>query len=621
MRAVERGGLNISFRIRVAMGVVITAFLLIMLRLWYLQVLKGDYFRFRSENNLLRTIYVPPPRGVVLDRHGEVLVTNRPSFDIEFVSEDSPDPEDTIRTLASILQLNPDELLERLKEQKRRRRFEPKLVLKDANRDVVARVVARRHLLPGIMVTVVPTRKYVYGELAAHTLGYIREITKDQLESPYFSGYMRGDLVGQYGLESRWESYLRGDRGIHTIVVNAAGTKIGERSFRPEIIGHNVVLTLDRAMQQRADDQLRDKKGAVVALDVRTGEVLALASSPRFDPNVFTGELTPEVWRDLVGSKERKMNNRAIQGTYAPGSVFKIFMAIAALEEGVMRRNETVFCPGYYSFGGRQFKCHKHSGHGTVDLMSAMAQSCDVYFYTAGQRLGVDRIHEYATKFGLGQLTGIELFDEAKGIIPSTAWKKAYFKRPEDKKWYPGETISVAIGQGAVTVTPLQIARSLAAVVNGGKVLRPYLVKRIESNQGDFRDDNFGPSEVEPVKVDPEIIRLVRASMVGVVADKRGTGHRAALDKSLNISVGGKTGTAQVVSLHREGEADHFKDHAWFSGYAPAENPEIVVVALIENGGHGGAAAAPVVRAVMEAYFGKDMPAVPAGDTGEQSAD
>ena len=364
-----------------------------------------------------------------------------------------------------------------------------------------------------------------------------------------------------------------------------------------------MILTLDHRVQIAADAALEGKKGAVVVMDVRSGDILALASSPRFAPATFTSEIPRDVWSALIDPKENRLSNRAVQGAFAPGSVFKIFVAAAALSEGVVSPNEKIWCPGYLKFGKRTFKCHKHSGHGSVNLFDAMTQSCDVYFYTVGQRLGVDRIHHYAQElFGLGELTEVSGNDENRGIVPSTKWKEAYFRREEDKKWYPGETLSVAIGQGAVTTTPIQIARSLAAVVNGGKVLKPRLVKRVTAADGRILFD--APSEPEflrTVELEPDVVERVKAAMVGVVTDKRGTGRRAALPEKFGIVVGGKTGTAQVAS-RESGIKD--EDHAWFAGYAPADNPQVVAVALIENGGHGGVAAAPAVRKVLAAYFG-----------------
>lgn len=602
--AIDKHASSVAIRVNIALAIVAFGFFVLVLRLWYLQILKGDYFRFRSENNRLRTVFVPPPRGLIYDRDRTVLVKNRPAFNIDLTREDSPDPQRTLRDLAQILDLDADQLLKRVSDyQGQRRRFEPKLVLKDVTRDVVARVVARRFELPGISVNVVPNRDYVAGAFAPHLIGYLREINREQLESAAYSGYRPGEQIGQAGIEARWERYLQGKRGVRALIVNAIGTRIGESSFEPEIAGHDVVLTIDNDVQRAADAALAGKAGAIVAMVPTTGEILALSSAPGFDPNIFTAELTPEVWQDLQGPAA-KLTNRAVQGAYPPGSTFKIFMAAAGLAEGVIGRDDRVFCPGYLAFAGRNYRCHKQTGHGAVNLAEAMAQSCDVYFYTLGQRLGIDRIHDYAKRFGLGLPPRLDLGGENSGLIPSTEWKRTHFGRSAEQKWYPGETLSVVIGQGATLVSPLQLTRSVAALVNGGRVLRPYVVKEISAADSSFKDDKFGAQEDSRLELDSKIVRVIIDSLRGVVEDPRGTGHKAALPKEFGVSVGGKTGTAQVVSLGSSDSA-HTRDHAWFVGFAPVEKPRIVVTALVENGGHGGAVAAPLVRHVMATYFAK----------------
>ncbi len=601
MATFERPNLNITFRVWCAFGCASIAVFVLVLRLWYLQIVKGDYFRDRSENNRLRTVYIPSPRGLILDRQGEILARNRASFNIDFVTEDSKNPKQTVADLAELTHVDLGELTARLTNQNKRRRFEPKLLLKDISRDLVAQVAVQRYRLPGVIVNVVPSREYIHGDLGSHVVGYTREITGEQLKNPQYAGYRMGDVVGQSGIELKWERYLRGERGSQAVIVNASGNKIGEAFFEPEIPGHNVLLTIDRKLQETADRVLTGKRGAIVALDPNTGDVLALASSPRFDPNVFTSEISKDQWVDLVSPKESKLNNRAVQGAYPPGSVFKIFVSIAVLAEQVAPPNESTFCPGSYQFGRRTFRCHKHSGHGPANMYDSIVQSCDVFFYIMGQRLGVDRIHEYAKMFGFGEKTGIDLSDEAPGLIPSTEWKKNFFRDPDDKRWYPGETLPVAIGQGAVTATPMQVARSLAAVVNGGKVLKPRVVRRVSASDGRIFEEHTEPEVVRTISplIDASILKEVRRGMEGVVSDKRGTGHRAALPEIAGIDVAGKTGTSQV------GTKD--EDHAWFAGYAPAEDPKIVVVALVENGGHGGATAAPLVKEVLATHFGVDL--------------
>lgn len=603
MAAVDKIQANLTIRVTIAFALALACFFVIALRLWYLQILRGDYFRDRSENNRLRTIYLPPPRGLILDRNGKILAKTRASFNVELVMEDCPNPEQTISRLAELLKHEVGTLRERLQDQRKRRRFEPRLLLKDVSRDTVAVVVSHRYELPGIIINVVPTRHYEYNALAAHTLGYIREITRNQLDDPRYAGYQMSDEVGQFGIEARWERYLQGKRGVQNVIVNATGLKTGDFSFEPEAAGHNLTLALDFETQRAADAALEGKAGAVVAFDAKTGDILAIASSPAFDPNIFTGDVPPDLWKELTTGKGKILNNRAFQGVYPPGSVFKVFMAAAALSEGVIREHDTISCPGYLHFAGRNYHCHKRQGHGPVDMLKAVTLSCDVYFYTIGNRLGVDRIHEYSTKFGLGLPTGIDLPNEAQGLIPSTAWKRNYFKNPANKKWFPGETLSVSIGQGAVTTTPLQIARGVAALVNGGFLLKPKLMRQIESVDGSFKDTDFPIHVQSKLDVDRKILDKVKNAMVSVVNDPTGTGRRSKLPEELGITVGGKTGTAQVVSLdyHKAGtDRDH---HAWFVGFAPAEDPEIVVAAIVEHGGGGGAVAAPVVRQVLEGYF------------------
>jgi penicillin-binding protein 2 len=620
MSGFERIPLNIQRRVYTALALMLFFFLIIILKLWYLQIMKGEYFRFRSENNRLVTVFIPPSRGLIFDRNGELLAGNRPSFNIELISESAPTPVATLEKLAEILDYDPEVLKSRLSGQSRRRRFEPKLILKDVSREEVAKVAARRYELPGIVINAAPTREYLFGEFAAHVVGYIREITRSQLDKPSFSGYRQGDMVGQYGIESVFEGFLQGTRGRQRVVVNAMQTRVALLSNDSEIPGHNITLTIDKQVQLAADTALRDKKGAVVALDVKTGEVLAMASSPGFDPNIFTRELPTSIWNELISGAGKKLNNRSLQGAYPPGSTYKIFMALAALQEGVISASERVNCPGFLRFAGRNYRCHRASGHGAVDLKSAMIQSCNVYFYTLGQRLGIDRIYDYSTRFGLGVLTGLDLMHENRGLIPSSDWKRRTHSNPQDQRWYPGETLSVAIGQGAVDITPMQMARAMAALANGGELLRPYLVKKISSHDGLLQDDNFHRQVVANVNIDQRNLHIVKDSLKGVVHEPGGTGRRARLsnelfeqlknEADLEVYVAGKTGTAQAVRLGvsdgRDQTNEALRHHAWFVGYAPADSPEIAVSVVIENAGvGGGVAAAPVVSQVLEAYFSK----------------
>lgn len=619
MPKADRTSINLTSRILGASIICAVCLSVLIGRLWYLQIVRGSFFRDRSENNRLRTIFIPSPRGIIADRHGEAFVRNRPSFNIELVTEDAPNVNQVLDELASLVGEDAQALRERVGNQNKRRRFEPKILMRDVSRDVVAKVSVRRHRLPGVIVGVAPVREYPYGSLSAHTVGYLREISAEQLKSSTYQGYRSGDMVGQSGVEAALEQYLRGERGAQAVIVNARGTKIGEAFFQPEIPGSDVHLTLDRQLQQVAERALDGRRGAVVALHAQTGEILAMASAPTFEPGLFTGEIPKEVWIDLTDSKSAKLSNRALQGAFPPGSVFKMFVAAAALSEGVAEPTEQTFCPGFLRFGKRQFRCHKHSGHGRTNLYDALVQSCDVYFYTMGQRLGVDRIHQYAHDlFGFGEPVALEGFDESSGLVPSTKWKATYFRNPEDKRWYPGETLPVSIGQGAVLATPLQVARAMAALVNGGKLLKPRIVSKVVASDGRMLEQTTGAAQVmRVIDIDPAILAEIKRGMVGVVEDKRGTGKRAALPKESKIGVGGKTGTAQVAS--RESGLNS-EDHAWFAGFAPADNPQVVVVALVENGGHGGEIAAPVTRAVFKQFFGVQEPVADTALTAKKMA-
>ena len=600
----DRSSFDLAPRLKLALLVAAVMFGLVVLRLWYMQILRGNFYKEKSENNRLRTVYSRAPRGNIFDRHGVVLVRDRPAFNIELVEEDAPDPKQTLRALADVLDIDYEKLLAPVAAQSlRRTRFEPRIILKDVDRETVARVAAKRFMLPGILITVAPARSYVFNDFAAHTLGHIREISAEQLASKDYSGYRPGDLVGQSGVERVYEHLLRGERGLRKVVVNARGVRMNDAYFRAEKPGHDLTLTLDYAMQAAADEALIDRVGAIVVMRVDNEEILALSSAPRFDPNMFVGTLDPKAWAEVSQSPFRPLNNRTLQGSYAPGSVFKIVTAAAAIAEGVAELSEKVDCYGSFRVGkGRPFHCHKLQGHGPVDLFAALKQSCNIYFYVMGQRLGIDRIHDYAQRFGFGLRTGLKLANEAEGLVPSTAWKEKFFSRPEDKKWYPGETPSVSIGQGALTVTPIQVARSFAALVNGGFLVQPSVVLSAKAAAGSFYDDSFVSAHGQSIGIDPPILDEIRKALVAVVNQTQGTGGNARISEAFGVQAGGKTGTAQQLSSRNStGQVAH---NAWFAGFAPAENPEIAIAVLVEGGGKGGAAAAPIAKSLMEIYFG-----------------
>jgi penicillin-binding protein 2 len=584
-------------RLILATLVVCAAFTILIFRLWYLQCMNGAYYRDQSENNRTRTIRTVAPRGTVYDRENRVLVHNRPAFNVELMIEDTPNIGVTLDRLSGVTGHEKSELEQSLGGRKTRRHFEPQILLEDISRTELARVKANSYKLPGVIINPIPTRYYPYNNLGSQIFGYTREISKAQLESDPNGEYSPGDVVGQSGIEKTWEPTLRGKSGFVRVEVDAMGKRKGELGIADDRPGKDIFLTIDLDLQQTAEKNLEGKRGAVVALDPNNGEVLALASAPTFDANIFSGRMLAKEWNSLREDKSHPLTNRAIASTFAPGSTFKLIMASAALAMGKITPNTKLNCPGYYFFAGRAYKCHKHSGHGVVDLKKAITVSCNAYFYQVGQMLGVDSIHKFATAMGLGKPTGIDLPGEESGIIPSSEWKQQTLH----DKWYEGETLSVAIGQGYDSVTPLQMAVAFSTIANGGKVYRPHIVRKV-IDPATGEEELRSPTLERTLPVDPKVFETVRIMATEVVSSKDGTGRRAALP---GILVSGKTGTAQVKALSVRGKDERFNDHAWFVSMAPAEKPMIVIATIVENGGHGGVTAAPISKEVMEVFFRK----------------
>lgn len=583
--------------------VVATTFVCLMLgllivRLWYLQCVYGGYFRDLSENNRKRTIRTIPPRGTIFDRNEEVLVRNRPSFDVAVILEDTPNIKETLATLAEITGRDVEQLQKQLQSPGKSLHFEPRIVMADVSHEELAKIKVNSYRLPGVIINTVPARAYPGNSLAAQVLGYAREITKPQLDSLQAKGvYKTGDVIGQSGLEKQWEESLRGQNGFVQVEVDAMGHRRGELGIVDDQIGNDIVLTLDADMQRMAEAALGDRRGAVVAIDPTNGEILVLASAPSFDANMFSGKMDSSDWAKVSLDKNKPLTSRAISSKYPPGSTFKLFMAVAGLADKKITPSSEFFCPGYFNFAGRPYKCHKHSGHGSVNLSKAITVSCNVYFYQLGQLLNINGIEKYASMFGFGSVTGVELPGEDPGILPSPAWKKEV----HGEKWWPGDTLPVSIGQGYLNVTPIQMAVGISALSNGGTVYKPFLVKKVIDHQtGETTVTQ--PSVVRNIPLDREVFETMRNFAINVVNDPRGTGKRAALP---GITVAGKTGTAQMGALGKENLGERFKDHAWFISYAPAENPQIAMAVIVENSGHGGEFAAPVTRQVMEVFFKK----------------
>ena len=565
-------------------------------RLWQLQIVEGDRFRTLSEKNRIRLKRLPSIRGLMLDRTGRVVVGNHPSFDVILVPEDAQDRLATLHTLASYLPESAGFLEGKTPRNPRRPAYEGMAVARDISWDTLAMIEAHQLDLPGVSVEASLKRFYAAGNLAAHLVGYIGEV--NQAEMTEYKGYRQGDLIGKVGLEKAGEEFLRGYNGGQQIEVDATGRKLRVLDEVKTQPGYNLHLTLDLALQEQVEQALGEAQGAVVVLAVETGEVLALASRPTFDPNLFALSIKPKEWQTLVEDPLRPLTNRALRGQYPPGSTFKPLMALAALEEGIITPETQFTCQGGLPFGGRTFHCWKRPGHGRLDLKQALAQSCDVYFYKVGQRLGIQKIAQAARRFGLGQDLGLGLA-ASPGLIPDVEWKRRRFDAP----WYEGETLSVVIGQSYVLTTPLQMAVATAALANGGRVYRPFFVTQVSGVDGE-PIQTYSPELVTRINIPEEHLRIVRDGMREVVHGERGTGKKAFLP---DIEVAGKTGTSQVVSrlLGKEEKVPrHHRDHAWFIAFAPVQAPQIAVACLLEHAGKGGGAvAAPVVRQVLEAYF------------------
>ena len=601
----QDGAPELRWRARWLYVILAIAFAGLISRLLFLQVVSGERYTFLSENNRVRIKRVAGTRGMIFDRQGQLLVDSRPSFDLIFVPEDSGDPQNTLRLLARYLKRDEAELLKTFEEGKSRAAFDEMVLGRDVDWSAVVAVETHQLDLPGVSLRARPRRSYVDGPMAAHVLGYLGEINQKQLKVLKERGYTVCDEIGQYGLERRWEELLRGQSGGQQVEVDALGRRVRVLHEVTDVPGYTVHLTLDRQLQAAAHEALKGKEGTIVAIDVNSGAILALASTPAFDPNVFARGIKAEEWSGLIKDKLRPLSNRATQGQFPPGSTFKIIMAIAGLEEGAINPDSSIQDPGFFPFGNRQFRDWKKGGHGSVNLHRAIVESCDTYFYQLGAKLGVDRIAKWARAFGLGEKTGIALDDEKGGLIPDTEWKQKRFRQP----WFPGETISVAIGQGYVTVTPLQLANMMAAVASGGKLYRPYLVSKVESLDGATVRE-YGPELIRSIEMKQETISRVHKALADVVHGPGGTGGAA---RSPLIQVAGKTGTAQVIEMKgaylKSEQLSYFnRDHAWFVSYAPLEKPQIAVAVLVEHGGHGGEAAAPMAKKVFEKFIAPQQP-------------
>jgi penicillin-binding protein 2 len=576
--------------------VIMCLFGVLFLRLWFLQLLQGEEMQQRSEHNRIRLQDLPPWRGMILDHQGQVLVANRPSFELVVVLEDVGNIPLLAGRLGHLLRLDPQQLTSQLQNGKKAGLHQVR-VRTDLAWEEMARVETFQPELPGVLIQVQPKREYRHKGMACHVLGYLGEISDAQLKGGKLPDYKMGDYLGKCGVELAWEKFLRGQRGSRRIEVDAYGRELGQLDRVVPSPGANIYLTLDNRVQREAEACLEGQEGAIVALDPKTGRVLALASSPTYSQEAFERGLTTQEWQKINRDKAHPLENRTLKGQYPPGSTFKIVMAVAGLEEKVITPGTILNCAGALPVGNHVFHCWRKRGHGPMNLHRAMVHSCDIFFYEVGRRLGIERINEWSRRFGLGAATGLDLDKELPGLAPSPTWKMARFHQP----WREGDTISVAIGQGYNLTTPIQMARVVAAVANGGNVYKPYAVEKVESPAGEILY-RAKPEVQSRLGASPATLEAVRESLVGVVND--GTAKAARL---ANIQVAGKTGTAQVVAIDRDNpkkkQARGKEDHAWFVAYAPADDPQVAVAVLIEHGGHGGEDAAPLARRVIKAHL------------------
>lgn len=572
-------------RILPAGYVIVALFFILVIRLWQLQILQGSEYRKLSEGNRLRVVKVAAPRGIIFDRNGIPLVKNAPYYSVSLNPQGSE--QINMAALAELLKVDGESLQEKITERRKRSLFEPIRLKEGLSVKEVALIESRRSDFPGLMIDVDVSRGYLYGSVGAHLIGYLGRPNEFQARSPDFRDVPSDAFIGQWGVEKLYDRHLRGTPGERVIEVDALGRELRLLREKSPVRGEDLSLAMDVNVQREAEESFVGKTGALVALKPGTGEILAFVSTPSFDPNLFARGIKYTQWEELNRNGKLPLLNRALQSQYPPGSTFKIVTAIAAMEEGAVDTSTKVTCNGGIAYGRWRFGCWRKTGHGTVSLHRALVESCDVYFYEAGKRLGIDKLAAYARELGLGRETGVEVVKERLGLIPDTRWKQEKRNQP----WYLGETFNASIGQGYVSATPFQMAQLTSVVANGGNIYRPSIL-RLENN----------PEPAGKTNIKRETFETVRKALFGVVNENGGTGWVA---KSAIASISGKTGTAQVVGIRRDSKylSEMHRDHAWFVAFAPYEAPEIALSVLVEHGGHGGSAAAPIAKRAIEAYM------------------
>lgn len=576
-----------SKRVLTLTVIVAVGFVLLLGQLWYLQVLEGTKFRDMSEKNRIRVRPVAAPRGILFDRNGLALVDNRPAFTLSLIPREMEDRDTVLARLAVMLKIPLAELQDSLAKVPADS-LRPVRIRRNLSLEDVAKVEESKLDLPGVVVEVEPQRAYPTSTFAAHVLGYVREVSEEQMKQ---GRYRRGDMIGQTGLERLLDEHLRGRDGGERIEVDALGRSVQLMQREEPRPGAQVVTTVDRRIQEAVERAMAGRSGSVVVMDPKSGDILALTSSPAYGLDAFAGNMDRDAWVRLVKDPAHPLLNRALQGQYPPGSVFKMIVTAAGLQEGSLTPMDRTYCNGEYSTGARSWKDWKPGGHGHVDLRGAVIQSCDVFFYQYGLKVGPEAIARYARAFGLGSVTGVDLPGEKSGLVPSPE-RRRELGRP----WHSGDTLNVSIGQGALLVTPLQVARMTAAIANGGILWKPRLIQRVERPDGKLAYSESSRMNGQ-VDLSPVVWAFLRQSMSGVVNDAQGTGAAARLP---GLEIGGKTGTAQTIANSSSAKG---QDHAWFTSFAPVNDPQVVVVVFVEGGGHGGSVAAPIARQIYEAIF------------------
>ena len=615
LRNVESDLSRFRWRVLVAGAVVVLAFLTLVARLLYLQVYRYEDLNEQAESNRTAVVPIVPNRGLILDRNGVVLATNYSAYTLEITPSKVDDLEDTIDQLAQVVDIQARDRRRFKKLMEESRSFESLPIRTRLSDEEVARFAAQHYRFPGVEIKARLFRNYPYGPLASHVIGYIGRINQSEKEriddSEDADNYRGTEYIGKLGIEQSYEEQLHGQTGVEQMETSAGGRAVRRLSSIPATPGNTVVLAIDIKLQKLIEDLYGDRRGALVAINPQTGEVLAFVSKPTFDPNLFVEGIDSDNWKELNESPDHPLLNRALRGTYPPGSTYKPFMALAALETGKRTPQQTIYDPGFFVFGGHRFRDDKEGGHGTVDMYRSIVESCDTYYYMLANDLGVDTMYAQMAPFGFGQLTGIDIMGEARGILPSTAWKRRAYRRPEQQRWYAGETISLGIGQGYNNFTMLQLAQAEATLANDGLRMHPHLAREVVDIVTRERKP-VDPTAGVQLALKPANIDVIKHALVGV--NREGTS--AASFRGADYESAGKTGTAQVVQIGQNEKYDaarvdeRHRDHALFTAFAPVDHPQIAIAMVVENAGFGAQSAAPIARRVFDYWLRGRYPSV-----------